>query len=42
VPTPVDDATLDRLRRDPRPAIGGTIAIIGIVLITWLMETKPF
>ena len=42
VPTPVDDAALDRLRRDPRPAIGGTIAVAGIVLITWLMETKPF
>ena len=39
---PVDDAELDRLLRDPRPTVGATIAIIGIVLITCLMETKPF
>ena len=39
---PVDDSELERLRRDPRPLAGATIAIVGIVLITWLMETKPF
>lgn len=42
VPTPVDDATLERLLSDRRPTIGASIAIGGIVLITWLMETKPF
>jgi hypothetical protein len=42
VPTPVDDAALDRLLLDRRPAIGSSIAIVGIVVITWLMETKPF
>ena len=42
VPTPVDDAALDRLLLDRRPAIGSSIAIAGIVLITWLMESKPF
>jgi hypothetical protein len=42
VPTPVDDAALDRLLSDPRPTIGGSIAIAGIVVITWLMEVKPF
>jgi hypothetical protein len=42
VPTPVDDAALDRLLLDRRPAVGSSIAIGGIVLITWLMETKPF
>ena len=41
-PTPVDDATLDLLLLDRRPAIGSSIAIAGIVVITWLMETKPF
>lgn len=39
---PVDDAELDRLLRDPRPTAGATIGVVGIVLITWLMETKPF
>jgi hypothetical protein len=42
VPAPVDDAELDRLLSDRRPAVGASIAIAGIVLITWLMETKPF
>lgn len=42
VPTPVDDAALDRLLSDRRPAFGSSIAIVGIVLITWLMESKPF
>ena len=42
VPTPVDDAALDRLLLDRRPAIGSSIAIAGIVVITWLMESKPF
>jgi hypothetical protein len=41
-PTPVDDAALDRLLADRRPLVGGSIAIAGIVLITWLMESKPF
>jgi hypothetical protein len=41
-PTPVDDATLDRLLLDRRPVIGSSLAIVGIVLITWLMESKPF
>ena len=42
VPTPVDDAALDRLLLDRRPLIGSSIAIVGIVVITWLMESKPF
>ena len=42
VPAPVDDVSLDRLLRDRRPLIGGSLAIGGIVLITWLMESKPF
>lgn len=42
IPEPVDDAELDRLLTDRRPLIGGTVAIAGIVLITWLMESKPF
>jgi hypothetical protein len=42
VPAPVDDVELDRLLLDRRPAIGASVAIGGIVLITWLMETKPF
>jgi hypothetical protein len=42
VPTPVDDATLDALLRDRRPLAGSVFAITGIVVITWLMETKPF
>ena len=42
VPTPVDDAALERLLTDRRPTIGASIAIAGIVLITWLMEAKPF
>jgi hypothetical protein len=42
VPVPVDDTELDRLLRDRRPVVGATLAIGGIVLITWLMETKPF
>ena len=39
---PVDDDALDRLLRDRRPLVGGSVAIVGIVLITWLMESKPF
>jgi hypothetical protein len=42
VPRPVDDATLDTLLRDRRPLIGSALAIAGIVVITWLMESKPF
>ena len=42
VPDPVDDATLDRLLADRRPLIGGSLAVAGIVAITWLMETRPF
>src|ERR1700704_1194623 len=42
VPTTVSDGELEALLADRRPAIGATIAIVGIVLITWLMETKPF
>jgi MFS family permease len=42
VPEPVDDATLEALLTNRRPAIGASIAIVGIVLITWLMEMKPF
>jgi hypothetical protein len=41
-PEPVDDAALERLAADRRPTVGAAIAIVGIVLITWLMETKPF
>lgn len=42
VPEPVDDAALDALLSDRRPLVGGSIAIVGIVLLTWLMESKPF
>jgi MFS family permease len=42
VPDPADDATLDRLLRNPKPRLGAAIGIVGIVLITWLMEFKPF
>ena len=42
VPVPIDDEELDRLLSDRRPAVGATIAIVGLVVITWLMETKPF
>lgn len=42
VPAPVDDVELDRLLDDRRPTVGAALAIGGIVLITWLMETKPF
>ena len=42
IPEPSDDATLDRLLRNPKPAIGAAIGIGGIVLITWLMMLKPF
>ena len=41
-PNPVDDAALELLLSDRRPLIGATVAIGGIVLITWLMESKPF
>ena len=42
VPVPVGDAELGLLLADRRPLAGATIAIGGLVLITWLMETKPF
>jgi hypothetical protein len=42
VPTPVDDLTLDSLLRDRRPIVGSAFAVAGIVVITWLMESKPF
>lgn len=42
VPVPIGDAELDELLSDRRPIVGAAIAIVGIVLITWLMETKPF
>ena len=42
VPTPVDDATLDALLCDRRPLAGSVFGIAGIVVITWLMESKPF
>lgn len=42
IPEPSDDATLDRLLLDPKPAIGAAIGIGGIVLITLLMMMKPF
>jgi hypothetical protein len=38
----VDDAALDALLLDRRPLVGSAFAIVGIVVITWLMETKPF
>lgn len=41
-PTQVDDAALAMLLADRRPAMGASIGIGGLVLITWLMETKPF
>ena len=42
VPTAVDDAELEQLLANRRPTVGALTAIGGIVLITWLMETKPF
>ncbi len=42
VPMPVDDATLDLLLRDRDPLTGSALAITGIVVITLLMESKPF
>jgi hypothetical protein len=42
VPAAVDDAELDRLLANRRPMVGALTAVSGIVLITWLMETKPF
>jgi hypothetical protein len=42
IPTPVSEIELEALLADRRPTIGATIAIGGVVLITWLMETKPF
>jgi hypothetical protein len=42
VPVPVSDDALEALLADRRPAVGATVAIGGIVVITWLMETKPF
>ena len=42
VPTPVDDTALDILLLDRRPLIGSALAIAGIVVITWLMESEPF
>ncbi len=42
VPLAVDDAELERLLASRRPSIGATVAIGGVVVITWLMETKPF
>lgn len=41
-PTPADDATLDAVLLDRRPVFGSAFAIGGIVVITWLMEIKPF
>jgi hypothetical protein len=40
-PPVVDDAELERRLADPRPAIGSALAIVGVIVITWLMETKP-
>jgi hypothetical protein len=42
VPPPVNDTELLILLADRRPAVGATLGIGGLVLITWLMETKPF
>ena len=36
------DPDLAPLLADRRPAVGASIGIGGLVLITWLMETKPF
>lgn len=41
-PSPADDATLEGLLLDRRPVFGSAFAIAGIVVITGLMETKPF
>jgi hypothetical protein len=38
----MDDAELERCLGDPRLPLGATTGIAGIVVITWLMETKPF
>jgi hypothetical protein len=42
MPTPVSDEELERLLMAPRPLMGAAIGIGGIVVITWLMEMKPF
>jgi hypothetical protein len=41
-PLVVSDAELAALLADRRPVVGATVGICGLVLITWLMETKPF
>lgn len=41
-PEPADDATIDRLLRSPKPTLGATIGIGGLVLITALMTLRPF
>ena len=40
--TPVDQAALDRQLSNPRPMVGVTIGLVGIVVILWLMVLKPF
>lgn len=40
-PAPMDEATLDALLLDRRPPFGSAAALAGIVVTTWLMETKP-
>jgi hypothetical protein len=37
----IDDAELEGRLRDRRPPLGAALGIIGLVVITWLMETKP-
>jgi hypothetical protein len=38
----IDDAELERRLTDPRPPLGAALGIGGLVVITWLMEAKPF
>ncbi len=40
--TPVDPADLDRRLSSSRPLVGVVIALIGILVILWLMVLKPF
>ena len=42
MPTPVSDAELEVLLTSRRPVIGAAVGIGAILVITWLMEMKPF
>ena len=42
LPEPVSDAELEALLRSSRPAWGAAIGVVGLIVIIWLMEMKPF